>query len=473
MELGGASKKEMTSYGRSILADEETRQAAEALAAGSLESQTQVVRSRTIPWMNYKRAELIQDEHLEFIQNYDAGDAARRIEFLQNDGRQLADIFLSLLANISNGDTLKYILTLVDDALSAEPSFLQAMHAAGGTESTHYRTLLRTTMRDDTYIQNKGIKILTGLIGSGPQLDVESSHCYFKWLASHISSGEPHVIQAVMSSLMSLLRRNVYREVFYNHTTGVEGLRELLTKRTANFQLQYQTVFVLWLLTFHPDISATIAPRHHITSLIADILTKSSKEKVVRVCVATLRNLLETPADNRANAGFMVANALPKTCRNLSNKNWKDEDIVTDLEAVNTALDTFVADMSSWDEYVAEVTTGELRWSAMHRAEGFWRDNAMRFNDNDHEILRMVVHLLCTSASPLVLAVAAHDVGEYVSHYQYGRVYVEELGGKAAMLRMMEREDTTVRYEALLAIQKLMVHNWNFMQQQSPVNAGK
>lgn len=40
---------------------------------------------------------------------------------------------------------------------------------------------------------------------------------------------------------------------------------------------------------------------------------------------------------------------------------------------------------------------------------------------------------------------------------------IEQLGGKQLVMNHMHHEDQQVRYNALLAVQKLMVHNWYVM----------
>lgn len=40
------------------------------------------------------------------------------------------------------------------------------------------------------------------------------------------------------------------------------------------------------------------------------------------------------------------------------------------------------------------------------------------------------------------------------------RSIIEQLGGKQMVMQLLAHEDPNVRYEALLAVQKLMVHNW-------------
>lgn len=38
--------------------------------------------------------------------------------------------------------------------------------------------------------------------------------------------------------------------------------------------------------------------------------------------------------------------------------------------------------------------------------------------------------------------------------------FIEQFQGKQAVMRLLSAEDPNVRYHALLAVQKLMVHNW-------------
>lgn len=68
--------------------------------------------------------------------------------------------------------------------------------------------------------------------------------------------------------------------------------------------------------------------------------------------------------------------------------------------------------------------------------------------------------MLEKSNDPLVLCVAAHDIGEFVRYQPRGKIQVEQLGGKEAMMRLLTVQDPNVRYHALLAAQKLMIHNW-------------
>ncbi|CAF4522876.1 unnamed protein product, partial [Didymodactylos carnosus] len=114
----------------------------------------------------------------------------------------------------------------------------------------------------------------------------------------------------------------------------------------------------------------------------------------------------------------------------------------------------------SFDEYAIEVRSGRLSWSPVHKSEKFWRENVARLNDGNFELLRMLLKLLEQSKEPLVLCVAAHDIGEYVRHHPLGKKTIDKLDGKVIIMRLLEHPDSNVRYQGLLCVQKLMVHNW-------------
>ncbi|CAJ0567233.1 unnamed protein product, partial [Mesorhabditis spiculigera] len=140
----------------------------------------------------------------------------------------------------------------------------------------------------------------------------------------------------------------------------------------VNCKLQYQLVCAIWCLTFNAEI-ARKARSLGVIQTLAGILNEATKEKVIRVIVATFRNILEKAGEN----GQCQA--------------------------------------------VREVKSGQLYWSPVHKSEKFWRENAERFHDKRWDIVKALVQLLETASDPLVLCVAAHDLGEYVRHYPRGK----------------------------------------------------
>ena len=50
---------------------------------------------------------------------------------------------------------------------------------------------------------------------------------------------------------------------------------------------------------------------------------------------------------------------------------------------------------------------------------------------------------------------------------------LEQLEGKTRVMTLLAHEDPNVRYEALLAVQKLMVHNWEYLGRQLEKEQGE
>lgn len=48
----------------------------------------------------------------------------------------------------------------------------------------------------------------------------------------------------------------------------------------------------------------------------------------------------------------------------------------------------FIFIISSFDEYSSELKSGRLEWSPVHKSEKFWRENAVRLNEKNYELLK-------------------------------------------------------------------------------------
>ncbi|ALC38633.1 VhaSFD [Drosophila busckii] len=281
---------------------------------------------------------------------------------------------------------------------------------------------------------------------------------------SHIPNNE--YIQSVARCLQMMLRVDEYRFAFVT-VDGISTLIRILSTR-VNFQVQYQLIFCLWVLTFNPLLAAKMN-KFSVIPILADILSDCAKEKVTRIILAVFRNLIEKPEDSSVAKDHCIAMVQCKVLKQLSileQRRFDDEDITADVEYLSEKLQNSVQDLSSFDEYATEVRSGRLEWSPVHKSAKFWRENAQRLNEKNYELLRILVHLLETATDAIILSVACFDIGEYVRHYPRGKHVLEQLGGKQIVMQHLGHEDPNVRYEALLAVQKLMVHNWEYLGKQ-------
>jgi len=232
--------------------------------------------------------------------------------------------------------------------------------------------------------------------------------------------------------------------------------------KALQLQRVYEALYALWLLSFERSVRAQLVEATLMAQLCA-LLRRVKKEKVVRLAVATLRQVL---SEARA-LDLLLAYEAPKALALVDAKNkqeWGDEDLAEDLTALSAALEAHVDALSSFDRYAYELAAGALEWSPVHRSERFWQENALRFELNDGAALLRLRALLAAAATDArTLAVAAWDVGELARFHPRGRQLVAQHELKLPIMKLMNHADEGVRKEALLALQKMLVTNWEYL----------
>jgi V-type H+-transporting ATPase subunit H len=228
---------------------------------------------------------------------------------------------------------------------------------------------------------------------------------------------------------------------------------------SSSLQLLYQVVYCLWSLSYFPEAALEmVTSKVGLVAKLVDIVKSIPKEKVVRVGLATLRNLLGTGSAS----SDMVGVGIMKVLASLQTRKWADEDIVEDIEFLNQALQVNVVSMSSWDMYSKELATGKLEWSPSHKSENFWRDNYKGFETNKFEAIKQLVALL-ESDDAQTLAIACHDISEFVKHHPEGRRLMTQHGAKQPAMAILKHADPEVQKHALTCVQRLMVINWEYL----------
>jgi len=354
-------------------------------------------------------------------------------------------------------------LTLIEEILVEDPSnaslFLSLKESSPTFSLAPFFRIL-STEEPDWYLTSKVCHILALLIHKSPQVNHEEAKQLLHWIKSQLSKNDPLDLITPLTTLQTLLRKDDFRILFYNEQ-GLPSLVSLLKTQMSHFQVLYQTTFCLWLLSYNSAIAQNFGASGAIPSLV-NILKTIGKDKVVRMTIATLRNLVEFPSNNEP----MVETNLLKEVEKLSQKKWADEDVVNDLQVLTDTLQKSVSELSSWDMYKQELFSGlGLEWSPVHRSERFWRENALHFEDNQNQPLEYLLgHLTDPNSTPTTLAVACHDIGELVRFHPRGRALIQNLGGKQKIMKLMsEHRDTEVQKQALLCLQKLMVQNWEYL----------
>lgn len=275
----------------------------------------------------------------------------------------------------------------------------------------------------------------------------------------------------VLSGLAAFLSTDANRVLFAKHAPlqgrGPTVLAALLDKEVAPpVQVYYQAVFCLWLLSFVArssampdavDIVSTALEEAAVPRRLTTVLREVFSEKVVRISLATLRNLLDMSPSLRKE---MVGAGLIGALQSPNFRRLDDDDVREDLGVLADALESELSSMSSFDVYKAEVLSGALEWTPAHRDELFWKENVEKLERNKQEVLRCMVRLLHESSDETVLAVACNDLAQFIKHHPRGRSIAQSLGVKARLMELMVSGEGDVRRYALNCVQVLMIR-WN------------
>jgi len=154
----------------------------------------------------------------------------------------------------------------------------------------------------------------------------------------------------------------------------------------------------------------------------------------------------------------MVDNDLRKVVDNELRKNIKDEFLKEDLEFILDILEKNYRILSSFEKYTKELATGKLGWGPCH-SENFWKEHVKKFEKNDFQLINTLVQLL-DSKDILTRAIACYDLGEFCRFHHFAKTVLEGNNGKAKLMAMIQEDEGVVREQALLAVQKMVIHNW-------------
>jgi len=452
----------------------EVPEVSEVLAKASNEAVQQtthddIVRSMTeqvlargdIPWDGYQRANLINQKELELIKKYgNKGEDVRRTLIVQ-DGETYAELFLELLLKINKEETFQYLLCLIDQLITEHPEtvalFLRLSSRKAGFPLDPFLRIL-TRSSSDWFTNSKTSNILATLMSSSSDVSEQNVRFMCQWLRTQLRSNDDKDVENAVAALMKFLKRDDFRPLFAGED-GLLLLSTILKTKAKNYQLVYRTLFDLWMLTYNKNVAGQIASSKAI-SYIVEILKAQQKEKIVRLCLSTLVNCLNQGYNNEQ----MLDGGIMKPIELLTNKNWGDEDIISDLKTLKDDLEKNIVELSTFELYRKEVLSGNLEWSPVHRSEKFWKENSSKFEEENYKILVTLKGYLTSEVpNPLVTAVACYDIGEFARIHPRGRTIVQQLGIKIPLMILMEDKDLEVKKQALTAVQKLMVHNWEYL----------
>lgn len=461
------------------------------------------IRTRPIPWDGAVRAGDVLDWQLALIRAVDKVKKDARSHAVQSSLERYRMLFIgggagkpSVLESAAKRvDIVQYILVLLGDLLEGIPALAKAILA----DADPYRTLLpllaHSTRPEDPIpllTSTALAELASSARDASPATLQRALPSLLSYLASLAANPDAGLQDIGVQELSSLLYSRETRQQFWAQRSetvapliailrtaaGVSSNGEaasaslwsgtLTTTTTGTgravlegslgggvgLQLLYHVLLVLWQLSFDAAIVGDdLNDEYDIVLLYTQLLRLSPKEKTTRLLVSTLLSLLSA---NRATLlPTAVLARLPAQLQNVAGRQHMDTDLLEDLQTLRALLDEYTATKTTFDEYVAEVNTGHLRWSPPHRSTVFWAENARRILDADNGALpRKLAEIMAKpwDGDRAVLAIACNDVGALVREVPEKRGALEKLGLKTRVMELMGSDDEAVRWESLRAL---------------------
>jgi len=226
-------------------------------------------------------------------------------------------------------------------------------------------------------------------------------------------------------------------------------------------QMQYQALFCLWVMTFDEDAAAGLDEVFGAAPILARAAQAALKFKLVRLIIAIFRNMLE--ANENLNAQRLLGAKVLPLCETLQERRYPDKELEDDLVWVVGVLSRRLEQMSSYDQFASELYSGQLSFdSPVHLLDEFWKENAEKLTEHDNKDLKQLVHLVKpdTDSDATTLAVACADIGKFVQFADGARRRLDALGAKAAIMDLVNYDNSNVKHQALQTLARLVSTSW-------------
>ncbi|KAJ2897265.1 ARM repeat-containing protein [Zalerion maritima] len=450
------------------------------------------IRQRTIPWEGAVRASTITENHLLKIQSVSKAkkDADKR-EIVESDLDGYRILFVgepgnpSVLESASNrSDVVQYVLVLLGDLLEKVPALGPALYKNTNPYTNLLPLISRSNNNPEDTVSFLTASVLATMMESSKDespATKEALPILLTYLSSLVKSPEPAHQDIAISHYSKTLYSRTTRQKFWdlrsdtvaplfgilkaaggdassarvwsgNTTVGESGFEGPL-QGDVGLQLLYHVLLVIWQLSFDAEeVGDDMADLYDVVGTFTNLLRLSSKPKTTRLLVATLLNMIKANEDTLLPAAVLAR--LPGLLENLSKKKQQlnDQELQHDLSELMEMLDDYAKDKTTFDEYVAEVRAGHLRWSPPHKNEEFWQENARKIVEFNHgELLQKLAEIMSKpwENDRAVLAIACNDIGYMVREVPDRRPRMEKLGLKARIMELMADENENIRWYSL------------------------
>ncbi|OIR58718.1 MAG: V-type ATPase V1 subunit H [Amphiamblys sp. WSBS2006] len=222
--------------------------------------------------------------------------------------------------------------------------------------------------------------------------------------------------------------------------------------RKADVGTKYYFVYLLWVFSFNPLAAAKEEKAREIVSFSLQLFREVEKEKIARLCVFIFSNLILHGGARTAR--LLVGTRVGPFVEVVRGKKYGDEELSEEVCFLQKRLSEASISLTTFEEYAAELRTKRLEWSPTHTSTLFWEKNSPRLFEKKKELLRILSDIVTQEGEAESVAIATHDLGQFVKFCPVGVEAVKEFAIKDKIIRNTQHPDREVRYQSLIAVQK-------------------
>ncbi|KAJ9119143.1 hypothetical protein QFC22_003634 [Naganishia vaughanmartiniae] len=428
-----------------------------------LDDQCGKINAKGVSWEGYQRAKLVSAEEVDLLKTLERQGKSQRAATFATQGSTYAKLYIDLLRKLQKVDTVQAVLVGISNMLSDQttlPLFHNLSQQSDSKSDDPYGPLIKCLSLQDEFVLLEALRIMAILVSTDPKPIPEACIPPMLDALAKLTNANPSPARDLAIQVLgAILGSRQIRKAAWDQESLLSGLIKAL-KANPSPQLQYWIIICFWQLSFEIYAAEELDKRFDLVALFAEVARTAAKEKVTRVVMATLRNLMALAPS--ANINSMVVQKVLPLVKSFSQRKWSDDEVIDDIKYLRDELDARLSNLSTFDEYASEVESGHLSWSPTHESEDFWKENVekIRFEKNG-QVVKQLVALLSSSRDPVVLAVAVHDIGQFIKFGDDGaRKMINDLDGKLKVMELLSHESGDVKYQALLTVQRIMSHSW-------------
>ena len=181
-------------------------------------------------------------------------------------------------------------------------------------------------------------------------------------------------------------------------------------------QFVYLLLFCIWNYSFLKEALRLFKKsEYNIVGELANSLNIYTSEKIIRVIVAIVQNMIKCPVL----AEELISCQAIRRLNLLNQRVFKDGDISEALKSVLNVLNANYEVLTSFDLYAKELETKVLRFGPRH-TDDFWKENVRAFEVDDFKMIKQLIELV-SSEDEETVRVACFDLGAFACYYPNGR----------------------------------------------------